>query len=706
MVFKVPERVGRLGTETAYAVSLEAGELKAQGKTVYPFHIGDLNFKTPQCVIQAAKDSLDSGKTGYCPAAGIPELRAQMAARVGEDRGVEYGVENVSIQPGGKPVIGKFLLSVMEEGDEVLYPSPGYPIYESLINYYGGVPVPYAYKETENGFVLDMDQLKSSISQKTKAFIYNNPSNPVGAISDDDEMKELANICIENDLMVLSDEPYFDIVYEPVGLRSIVSIPGMKERTVILYTFSKNYAMTGWRLGAAIGPEEIIKLITKLNTNMEACTTHFLQWAAVECLKNREATDAYLKDMLCELKERRDCLVPLVNEIPGFVAHMPKSTFYLFVNVTEAMKMVGMQNVEDFRKTILSETGVSFCTREHFGKAQSYDTESYVRFAYSGVDCSVIKKACAALKEFMSGTVARSSSRRQSVIPALVDRTEHAEALIADTILETNQSLCETPVGKIAVVSENSESLLGLHRVRGALYAGLQLSEIGRSKGVVAVSSGDHGYAVAIASKRLGVESTVIVPQGTSSDVINLIKEQGAEVCVNDSTSYEDCMSAAMQLNARTGKTVVHAFDDMNILAGNGTVGREILNRAPGIKCIVLPLQNKALSLGIAAAIKASNKGIKTVGVNADALFSDPFDATAQSDFYADLLEDVIDCQMTVEEKELDMAEAAVKESGISCDRSAVVALAAVCGGKIDTATANVVAVLDGLSGANYVQSS
>ena len=696
MVFKVPERVQRLGTETAYAVSLEAGELKSQGKTVYPFHIGDLNFKTPACVVEAAKESLDNGKTGYCPAAGIAELREEMAKRVGGDRGVEYTAENVSIQPGGKPVIGKFLLSVMEEGDEVLYPSPGYPIYESLINYYGGVPVPYAYKETDSGFVLDMEQLKGSITAKTTAFIYNNPSNPVGAISDEEEMKELARICIDNDLYVLSDEPYFDIVYEPVTLRSIVSIPGMKERTVILYTYSKNYAMTGWRLGAAIGPEEIIKLITKLNTNMEACTTHFLQYAAVKCLRAREDTDAFLKDMLGELKERRDCLVPLINKVPGFVAHMPKSTFYLFVNVTKALKMLGLTSVEEFRKIILSETGVSFCTREHFGKAQGYDTEFYVRFAYSATSCDTIEKACAALSAFMNKHLKKSTSRRASIMPSLVERIEHAEALINDMVSKPSMTECSVDyIGKVTIVSE-SANVNDYYRVRGALYAGLQLSEIGRAKGVTAVSSGDHGYAVAVAAKSLGIKSVIVMPRSTSDKTVNAIKDCGSEVIVTESDDYEECKAFADQLNTRDGKTVVHAFDDLSILAGHGTVGKEILEVNSDITCLFVPMQNKALSLGIAAAIKAGNKAVRVIGVNAGDINADPFDATAESDFCEDLTEDVIDEQVTITDSDVEVALDIAGKNGIYTNSSAVVAFAAVCTGRVKLqSTDKVVAVLD-----------
>lgn len=391
--------MSRLGTETAFAVSLEANKVKESGQRVFPFHIGDLNFSTPACIVKAMSEAVAEGKTGYCAGAGILPLRQRLAEVVGRERGVTYGPDNVSIQSGGKPVIPKFLSTIMEEGDEVLYPSPGYPIYESQISYLGGVLKPYTYKETETGFELDIEFLKKQITPKTKVFIYNNYQNPMGIASSDEEMAEIARICNQHDLWVLSDEAYFHITYDGRS-KSIVALPGMQERTVILYTFSKSFAMTGWRLGAAIGPEWIIKQISKLNTNDESCTTHFIQFAGVAALSSEG--DEFIKDMVSTLTQRRDALVRIINSVPGFHCHPPQAAFYLFANVTKAMEKLGISDYEEFRRLILDKTGVAFCTREHFGASLPGESQKYVRFAYSGIDLKEIEECGAILKDFMT----------------------------------------------------------------------------------------------------------------------------------------------------------------------------------------------------------------------------------------------------------------------------------------------------------------
>ncbi|KNC55606.1 aspartate aminotransferase [Thecamonas trahens ATCC 50062] len=392
--------LGKLGTETAYAVALEAKALIAEGKKVYPMHIGDLNFSTPACIKDAARKALDDGKTGYCPAAGIPPLREALAKHISSTRGVSYGPNNVSVQPGGKPVIGKFLAAVLEEGDEVLYPSPGYPIYESQISYLGGKCVPYGFVDGPDGFSLDLDALEAKFSDKTKVLIFNNYANPVGYAASEEELERLARMAVAHNVWVLSDEAYWNVVYD-IEAKSIASQPGMAERTVILFTCSKSWAMTGWRCGAAIGPESVIKAITKFNTNAEACTTHFVQYAAAEALSNPAAMED-CRAIVATLKERRDALVPAINAIPGWKCHMPTSTFYLFINVTEAMAKMGMgvADLEAFRQRILADTGVSFTTREHFGRTIDGESDCYIRFAYSGIDADVAVEACGVLKDY------------------------------------------------------------------------------------------------------------------------------------------------------------------------------------------------------------------------------------------------------------------------------------------------------------------
>lgn len=393
---KIATRIDRLGTETAFAVSGQAAAWAAKGNKVYPFHLGDMNLPTPANIVEAANKAIADGKTGYCPAAGIPQLRETLANDVGERRGVVYGPENVAVQPGGKPVIGKFIAATMNRGDEVLYPNPGYPIYESQIEFFGGVAVPYRYTETDTGFAIDLDRLEESITEKTRILIYNNYQNPISAASTPEEIAALAELAVKHNLMVLTDEAYYEIRYggEP---RSIVAFPGMRDRTVVLYTFSKKYAMTGWRLGAAVGPEEIINIIAKLNVNAESCSNHFIQWAMLEALTGDPGGPLQI---LATLRERRDTAVAGLNAIDGINIPTPNSTFYLFPNVTSVMKRKGFTYVNDLMTGALHETGVSFCTRNHFGRPLADEKEYFIRLAYSGIDVVDINLGLAALKNY------------------------------------------------------------------------------------------------------------------------------------------------------------------------------------------------------------------------------------------------------------------------------------------------------------------
>ncbi|HMT91114.1 MAG TPA: pyridoxal phosphate-dependent aminotransferase, partial [Dermatophilaceae bacterium] len=231
------ERISRLGTETAFAVSLAAAAWGAQGHRIYPFHLGDIDLATPVNIREAMNRAVAEGKTGYCPGPGIMPLREAIAEDVGMRRGLAYGPDNITVHPGGKPVITKFTQALIEFGDEVLYPNPGYPIYESQIEFIGAHPLPYRYVPTETGFRIDLDQVRSLITPKTKAIIYNDLQNPISAESTQEEKEAIAQIAIEHDLWVLSDEAYFEMRYSGTS-SSIASIPGMQERTVILYTFS------------------------------------------------------------------------------------------------------------------------------------------------------------------------------------------------------------------------------------------------------------------------------------------------------------------------------------------------------------------------------------------------------------------------------------------------------------------------------------
>ncbi len=391
------KRMDLLGSETAFAVSAEAASLASKGTKIYPFHLGDINLPTPKSVINAAQAAIEDGKTGYCPAPGIPELREALANDVGSARGLDYGINNVSIQPGGKPSIGKYIAAMMEKDDIVLYPNPGYPIYESQIEFYRGIACPYGYINTPEGLRLDFNTIENGIKRGAKHIFYNNYNNPTGASSPDEEIERLAKLVIDNDMFLISDDAYFDTLYDGTP-KSIASLPGMYDRTLTMYTFSKKFTMTGWRLGGAIGPEKIIEQITRLNVNMESCTTHFIQHAGVAGLK---APKAETQEILDELQIRRDILVDILNSIDGIEAHKPEAGFYVFPKITELMAQIGFNDPEEFRKTVLEETGVSFCGRHHFGRPLDNEPDYYIRLAFSGINKEDLQEGMDKLKTWI-----------------------------------------------------------------------------------------------------------------------------------------------------------------------------------------------------------------------------------------------------------------------------------------------------------------
>lgn len=389
-------RYSRLGTETAFAVGADAAAWAAKGNDVYPFHLGDMNIITPEYILDAANKAVRDGKTGYAPGPGILPLREALAENIGHDRGLNFTAENISVQPGGKPVIGKFLGALLEEGAEALYPNPGYPIYESQIEYLGGKALPYGYVPSETGFAINREEIEAQISDKTSILIYNNYQNPIGAESSLDEMQWLADLALKHDLWVLSDEAYFEVRYSGSS-KSIASLPGMAERTVILYTFSKKFAMTGWRLGCAAGPKAVIEAISKFNTNQESCSNHFVQVAGIACLNGPPEPQ---QAILNELKQRRDVLVDALLDIDGVKVTKPETTFYLFPDVTEIYRRKGYSSPSKFRLDALYQTGVSFCSREHFGRPLPGEDRVFIRFAYSGINIDKIQQGLLALKNF------------------------------------------------------------------------------------------------------------------------------------------------------------------------------------------------------------------------------------------------------------------------------------------------------------------
>ena len=366
---KLAQRMGRLGTETAFEVLAKARILEAEGMDVIHLEIGEPDFDTPSNIIEAGVDALRGGQTHYGPSPGIAEVRERIAREVSETRGISVTGENVVITPGGKPIMFFIMLALVDQGDEVLYPNPGFPIYESMVNFAGGVPVPMKLHESRD-FTIDIDEVASHVTDKTRLMIINSPNNPCGSILAEEDLGALADLAKENDIVVLTDEIYRRFLYEG-EYHSIVSIPGMRDRTVILDGFSKTYAMTGWRAGYGVMPLELVEPISRLVTNSVSCTASFTQMAMLEALDGPQ--DDSIK-MVAEFKSRRDLFVNGLNSIPGIRCAMPKGAFYAFPNI----EGTGLKSVE-FADRILEEVGVACLAGESFGVYG----KGFIRFSFT-----------------------------------------------------------------------------------------------------------------------------------------------------------------------------------------------------------------------------------------------------------------------------------------------------------------------------------
>ncbi|HOK47675.1 MAG TPA: pyridoxal phosphate-dependent aminotransferase, partial [Bryobacteraceae bacterium] len=310
--------MNRIAVESAFDVLVEARRLEAEGRSVIHLEIGEPDFKTPRHIVEAAQKALDDGWTRYGPTQGYPDLREAIAAYICRTRDVRVGPQNVTVVPGGKPVIFFTLMALIEPGDEVIYPNPGFPIYESMIRFLGGVPVPMPLVE-ERGFSFDLDLLRRKISAKTKLLILNSPHNPTGGVIPAADMEVIAGLVRDRDLMVLSDEIYSRIVYGAAPV-SIASFPGMLERTIILDGFSKTYAMTGWRIGYGVMPEWLVDAVNKLMVNSNSCTASFTQRAALAALTGPQDE---VDSMVAEFRRRRDAFCAGLNTLPVFRCALP-----------------------------------------------------------------------------------------------------------------------------------------------------------------------------------------------------------------------------------------------------------------------------------------------------------------------------------------------------------------------------------------------
>ena len=373
----VAERMSRLGTESAFEVLARARALERQGKDIVHLEIGEPDFDTPAHIREAAKRALDGGATHYGPAAGLPELREAIAKDVGATRNIPVTPEEIVVTPGAKPIMYFVITALVNPGDEVIYPNPGFPIYESVINFVGGVPVPIPLRE-ESGFGFDLDVFERSASSRTKLIIINSPQNPTGGVLEPDQLGRIAEIAKRYRIPVLADEIYKSFLYES-EFASITRFPGMKDLVIILDGFSKSYAMTGWRLGYGVMPEVLAEHVTRLMVNSNSCTASFTQLAGIAALQGDQTPVA---KMVAEFRRRRDLIVEGLNRLPGVSCRSPRGAFYVFPNVT-ALRRPSAEVAE----ALLKEAGVAALGGTAFGQYG----EGYLRLSYANSEANLRK---------------------------------------------------------------------------------------------------------------------------------------------------------------------------------------------------------------------------------------------------------------------------------------------------------------------------
>ena len=378
--------MSRLGTETAFEVLAKAQKLEAQGKNIIHLEIGEPDFETPENIVRAGRKALQDGFTSYNPSQGYGDLRDVVAKEISKSRGIEASGDNIVITPGGKPIMFFVIMALIESGDEVLYPNPGFPIYESMIEFCGGTAVPMQL-HGDKDFNINVEEVKKQITPNTKLMIINSPNNPCGSIIGEEELSELAILARENDILILSDEIYIRFLYEGVH-RSIATFPGMMDRTIILDGFSKTYAMTGWRIGYGLFPEELVEPVSRLVTNSVSCTASFTQIAAAEALVGSQDKSSAMVE---EFKKRRDIVVAGLNEIEGIECATPKGAFYAFPKVDGT----GMSSAE-FSNKLLEEAGVAVLAGESFGRYGS----GYIRLSFAN-STENLQEAIYRIKQFV-----------------------------------------------------------------------------------------------------------------------------------------------------------------------------------------------------------------------------------------------------------------------------------------------------------------
>jgi aspartate/methionine/tyrosine aminotransferase len=367
----------RLGTETAFEVLVRARALEAEGRDVVHLEIGEPDFDTPGNICEAGVAAIRGGWTHYGPAPGQPDLRQVIADYLNRSRGMSYGPANIVVTPGGKPIMFFLILAMLEEGDDAIYPDPGFPIYRSMIDFVGARAVPLPIRE-ENDFRLDVAELESLITPRTRFLIINSPANPTGGVLTRDDLEAIARLAVDHDLFVLADEIYSEIIYDGQH-HSIATFPGMAERTAVLDGFSKTYAMTGWRLGYGAMPEALAEQISRLMVNSVSCTASLVQRAGIEALTGPQ--DSVLA-MVEAFRRRRDLMVNGLNRIPGITCREPAGAFYVFPNITGT----GVRSKE-FADRLLDEFGVAALSGTSFGE----HGEGYLRLSYANSEENLAK---------------------------------------------------------------------------------------------------------------------------------------------------------------------------------------------------------------------------------------------------------------------------------------------------------------------------
>jgi len=383
-------RMSRLGTETAFEVLNKAKALERQGKEIVHLEIGEPDFNTPSNVVEAGIDALRKGWTHYGPSAGLPELRQTIAEYVSRTRKVPVTSDEVVVVPGGKPIIFFSILALVDDGDEVIYPNPGFPIYESMINYSVGKAVPIPLRE-ERDFSLDVKELASLINDRTRLIILNSPHNPTGGVLSKKDILDVADAIGDRNVLILSDEIYSRLIYDGEHF-SIMSVPGFKERTILLDGFSKTYAMTGWRMGYGVMRADLAAHLTRLMTNSNSCTASFTQIAGIEALKGDQSSVDKMSD---EFRRRRDAFVAGLNKIKGFSCRMPKGAFYAFPNITKT----GWSS-KVLADALLEQAGVACLSGTAFGAFG----EGYLRFSVAN-SLENLNKALRKIDEWASKNV-------------------------------------------------------------------------------------------------------------------------------------------------------------------------------------------------------------------------------------------------------------------------------------------------------------